>query len=84
MMPIDNFGIGRGERFFPDKEMEHMPEHVDSQVWHAGTHGDHAEIGRLRNQGRDQRFVELLGSGLMALERGKVLTELGELVNLQQ
>ena len=49
--------------------MQHPPEHVDGEPLHTGTHGDHAEIGGLGEQGGDQRAVEL-GGGPGALVPG--------------
>lgn len=84
VVPVHNLGTGRGERFLPHEVIQHTPEHIDGGILNAGTHGHHAEIGCLGNEGCHERFVEMGRPRLMPLDGCEVAAKTGELIDLHQ
>ncbi len=84
VMPVYNFGVGRLDRLVAHKVVQHVVQLIDGGIFDAGTHGDDAEIGRLGNDGGQQRSVEVERPGMMVLNWHKMTAEARLLVDFQQ
>ena len=84
MVLVHDLGAGRRNGFFAHVKLQDVAQHVHSYVINACTHGHDTKIGGLGNQGRNQRFIEILGPGVMLLHRDKVPGEIGFPVHLHQ
>ena len=84
MMLIDQFGTGRCQRFFSDKIVQHMAQHINGGALDAGTHSHNPKIRGLRDDSCHQGALEMSRRGLVALNRHDMAAKLRQLIDLYQ